>query len=73
MVQYGASSDYKGGRRKICELAGDLHTEGTVVEVLQESRLVDMSAYYPIPKPEPAYSGYENIMVTMNIVQLIST
>lgn len=71
VVQYGASADYKGDRRKICELAGDLPTEGTVVEVLQESGLVDMGTYYPTPtpvptpepipepEPEPAYSGYE--------------
>lgn len=71
VVQYGASADYKGDRRKICEIAGDLPSEGTVVEVLQESGLVDMSAYYPTPTPvptpeptpepdlEPVYSGYE--------------
>ena len=71
LVQYGASADYKGDRRKICEIAGDLPTEGTVVELLDSSGLFDMSFYYPSPTPvptpeptpepdlEPVYSGYE--------------
>lgn len=45
-VQYGASADYKGDRRKICEIAGDLPTEGTVVELLDSSGLFDVSFYY---------------------------
>lgn len=61
LVQYGASADYKGDRRKICEIAGDLPTEGTVVELLDSSGLFDVSFYYQEEEPDEAEEpGYSN-------------
>lgn len=63
-VNYGAASDYKGDRSKICELAGDTPMELGVPQLLDASGYLDLSFYYQEDEPaedvleEPGIGGF---------------
>lgn len=60
-VNYGAASNYKGDRSKICELAGDTPMELGVPQLLDASGYLDLSFYYQKDEPdedEPEIEGF---------------